>query len=155
MRIQLLQQEIFQDLLIWYLKHIGGNKELVIHASESIFHHLLSLSCAEQDADRWIIPRLHLVLLIVGHIRVELAQVLMRKLLVLQFDDDAAMQYAVVEHQVRVVILVIDNNPFLASLKAEALAQFEDEILQMTDQRIFQVLFIHNFLRFQWLETQR
>ena len=48
----------------------------------------------------------------------------MRKLLVLQFDDNTTMQNAIVEHKVGVIILVIDNDALLASLKTKAFAQF-------------------------------
>ena len=73
----------------------------------------------------------------------------MRKLFVLQFNDDTAMQYAIIEYKVGVVILVINNDSLLASLKAEAFASFEDKLLKMTYQRIFQIVLIHCFLRFQ------
>mgnify|MGYP005853319867 CR=1 FL=1 len=46
----------------------------------------------------------------------------MRKLFVLQFNDDTAMQYAIIEYKVGIVILVINNDSLLASLKAEAFA---------------------------------
>lgn len=43
------------------------------------------------------------------------------------------MQNAIVEHKVGVIILVIDNDALLASLKTKAFAQFEDKLLQMGD----------------------
>ena len=73
----------------------------------------------------------------------------MRKLLVLQFDDNTTMQNAIVEHKVGVIILVIDNDALLASLKTKAFAQFEDKLLQVSDKRILQILFIYNLLCFQ------
>ena len=57
----------------------------------------------------------------------------MRKLLVLQFYDDTTMQNAVVEHKVGVIIPVIDNDALLASLKAKAIAEFEDKLLKVSD----------------------
>ena len=57
----------------------------------------------------------------------------MRKLLVLQFDDNTTMQNAIVEHKVGVIILVIDNDALLASLNTKAFAQFEDNHLHVSD----------------------
>lgn len=73
----------------------------------------------------------------------------MREFLVLHLNDDAAMQDAIVEHKVGIVILVVNDDALLTSLKAEALAKFKDELLQVIDNRILQVMFTHNFLCFQ------
>ena len=92
---------------------------------------------------------MHLVLLIVGHISIELSKVLMREFFVLQFDDDTTMQNTIVEHKVGVIILVIDNDALLASLKAETLTKLKDKLLKMANQGILQIVFIHYFLRLQ------
>ena len=59
---------------------------------------------------------MHLVLAIMRYVCVELSEVLVGELLVLQFYDYAAMQYAVVEYKVGIVILVVDDDALLASL---------------------------------------
>ena len=53
----------------------------------------------------------------------------MRELIILQLYDDSAMQNAIVEHEVGIIILVVNNNPLLTRLKAKALAQFKDKLL--------------------------
>lgn len=87
---------------------------MVIHSGKSILNHLLSLSCAEQDAYRWVVAWLHLMLPIVRHACVKLPEVLMRELLVLQFNDYTTMQDAIVEHKVWVVVLVVNYDALLA-----------------------------------------
>lgn len=153
--LQLFQQKLLQCFLVGQLKHIGRNEEVVIHAGKGILHHLLALARAEQDADWRVVARLHLVLAIMRYVCVELSEVLVGELLVLQFYDYVAMQYAVVEHKVGIVILVVDDDALLASLEAEALAEFEDELLQVADKRIFQVMLVNNFLRLQSKKLER
>ena len=97
----------------------------------------------------------HFVLAIMRYVCVELSEVLVGELLVLQFYDYAAMQYAVVEHKVWIVIFVVDDDTFLASLEAEALAEFEDELLQVADKCILQVMLVNNFLRLQSKKLER
>lgn len=114
-----------------------------------------AFACAEQDADWRVVARSHLVLAIMRYVCVELSEVLVGELLVLQFYDYAAMQYAVVEHKVGIVILVVYDDTFLASLEAETLAEFEDELLQVADKRILQVMLVNNFLRLQSKKLER
>ena len=48
----------------------------------------------------------------------------MRELLVLQLDDDTAMQNTVVEQEVWIVVLIVNYNALLTSLQTETLAEF-------------------------------
>lgn len=112
----------------------------------SVLHHLLSLACAEEDADWRVVAGAHLVLAVMRDVCVELSEVLVREFLVLQFYDYAAMQDAVIKHEVGIIILVVNDNAFLAGFEAEALAEFEDELLQVTDKRILQVVLVNHVL---------
>lgn len=122
---------------------------MVVHAGEGVFYHLLALSSTEQDANGRIVAGAHLVLAVMRNVCVELSEVLMRELLVLQLYDDTAMQNAVVEHKVGIIVLVVNDNALLAGLEAEALAEFEDELLQVSYKCILQVMLIHDILCFQ------
>lgn len=59
------------------------------------------------------------------------------------------MEDAIVEHEVGIVVFIIDDDTFLARLKAEPFAKFKNEFLYVVNQGIFQIMLIHNFLRFQ------
>ena len=59
------------------------------------------------------------------------------------------MQNTVVEYEVWIVVLIVNYNALLTSLQTETLAEFEDELLQVSDKSILQVVLIHNFPRFQ------
>ena len=56
------------------------------------------------------------------------------------------MQNAVVEHKVGIIILVVNDNTLLSRLKAEALAKFKNELLQMTDESFLQVMLVNYIL---------
>ena len=100
------------------------NEEMVVHAGEGVFYHLLALSSTEQDANGRVVAGAHLVLAVMRNVCVELSEVLMRELLVLQLYDDTAMQNAVVKHKVGIIVLVVNDNALLAGLEAETLAEF-------------------------------
>ncbi len=99
---------------------------MIVHAGEGVFYHLLALSSTEQDANGRVVAEAHLVL---------------------QLYDDTAMQNTVVEHKVGIIVLVVNDNALLAGLEAEALAEFEDELLQVSYKCILQVMLIHVFYR--------
>ena len=58
-----VMQELFEGSLVWQLEHVGGDEQVVIHTCDGIFHHLLTLAGAEQDANGRIVAFVHLVLL--------------------------------------------------------------------------------------------
>ena len=56
------------------------------------------------------------------------------------------MQNAIVEHKVGIKVLVVNDNTFLSRLKAETLAKFTNELLQMTDESFLQVMLVNYIL---------
>lgn len=53
----------------------------------------------------------------------------MAEFVVFEFYDDVAMEDAVVEDEVGKVVAVVNDDAFLAGLKTEAIAEFEEEFL--------------------------
>ena len=49
-----------------------------------------------------------------------------------------AFEYAMIENQVNIEILVVVSHPFLTCHKAETTPQFEQELLQVVNQSLFQ-----------------
>ena len=45
-----------------------------------------------------------------------------------------AFQYPVIRHQIDKEILIVNQYPFLSAFKTETLPQFQDKLLNMTDQ---------------------
>lgn len=75
-------------------------------------------------------------------VEVQLAGVLGLELALLQVDDDERAQPQVVEQQVDVEILVADVEAVLPADEGEALAELEQELLQMTDELGFEFAFL-------------
>ena len=75
-------------------------------------------------------------------VEVQLAGVLGFELALLQVDDDERPQPQVVEEQVYVEILVADVEAVLPADEGEALAEFEQELLQMADEFGFELAFL-------------
>ena len=121
---------------------------MVVHARQRVFHHFLAALGAKQDAHGRIVAVVHLVFAVIGHVGVELPEIFVVELVILQLDNHIAMQNPVVEHQVGIIILVVDDDALLPCLKAEPLAQLHDKLLQMVDECLLQVFFFNDILRF-------
>ena len=76
----------------------------------------------------------------VVHVHLHLAQVLVRELANFQVDHHIAPQQAVVEHQVNVKVVVVKREPLLPGFKQKALAQLQQEMLQLVDDGHFQLV---------------
>jgi len=72
-------------------------------------------------------------------VNLHLAEVLMRGFVELEVDDDVAAEEAVVEDEVHEVVVLIEGEALLAGLKEEAFAEFEEEVLQATDDGLLEV----------------
>ena len=44
--IKFILEEFLQRGFVWQLEHVGRDKELVVHAGKSVFHHLLAFAGA-------------------------------------------------------------------------------------------------------------
>ena len=64
------------------------------------------------------------------------------------------MQDAVIEHQIWIVVFIVDDDATLSGLETEALAKFQKEILKVGDKSIFQVTFCQYILRFEPQELE-
>ena len=77
----------------------------------------------------------------ITHVHIHLPDVLMLHGILLQVYQHKAFQYAVVEHEVYMVVAVGDGQRVLASYIGESLAQFQQECLQVVYQPLLQVAF--------------
>ena len=109
---------------------------------------------AEQNADGRIVAFGHHVDSIPTDVSVELAEVLMAEAFELEFDQHVAFENAVIEHQVDKEMLVADQDAFLASFKAEAMTEFQQEVLQLVDELLLQMRFAHHLGRLQTEELE-
>ena len=63
------------------------------------------------------------------------------KLAELEFDRHQPAEASVVEEQVEIVLLVVDRDPLLPGDKGEIAPHFQDERLQLAEDRLLHVLF--------------
>ena len=75
-----------------------------------------------------------------AHIHIHLPDILMRKLLCFQVDQNETLEQVVIEDQINVEMGCFRTDTKLASDKGESLAQFQQELLQPIDDRGFQGL---------------
>lgn len=114
---------------------IAGDEELDAQArSGELDVHAVTLA-AQDNADGRMVAVLDGVRLPPVEIEVHLPGVALLEGANLQVDQHMAAQAAVVEHQVNVVVLSADGDTPLPRLEAEPFAQFEEETLQVVEQR--------------------
>ena len=101
----------------------------------------------QQQADGWVVVRLHHFVLVVVHVEVQLRGILVAKTIYLQIDNDVALQDAVVENKVGLEIVLINENSLLTRLKAEAAPHLQQEGLKVIQYIRFQLCFRIDFLR--------
>ena len=103
-----LFEESFHFLLLRHLHGVAGDEELVRQIAEGEFDEGFVLAGAEEDADGRLVAGRHFVLLVVGDVGVELAEVLVGKGGGLQLHEDVALEHAVVEDEVHEEVLFAD-----------------------------------------------
>ena len=59
----------------------------------------------------------------------------------LDVNDDVTLEDTMIEDEVRLEVVGVDKNAFLAGLKAKAIAHFQQELLHMVDDGFLQVRF--------------
>ena len=129
-------------LLGGQLQHILREEQSLVNVRRDVFGQFPADFRAHQDADRRIVPFRHHALAVVFHVDAELHGVRTVEFLRLQLDEDVAFQDAVVEDEVDALVGVVDQDLLLPSLKTEAGAHFEDEILQVVADPLFQVVLL-------------
>jgi hypothetical protein len=100
-----------------------------------VFHDLIVLAAAEQNADAWVFVRALAVPVERLQIKGQLAHVLGFKAAGLQFKRHQALQVAVIEEQIEFEILVAHLHTHLFADKGKAVAKLHQEFAQITQQR--------------------
>jgi len=96
----------------------------------------------------------HFVFLVVADVAVELAEVFVLEGIVFQFDQHVALEDAMVEDEIDEEVFAADQQAFLPGFEAEAVAEFEQEVLQPVEQRVFALAFAHHFARLEAEELE-
>ena len=120
--------------------------------SKGVFGHEAVLVLAEDQADGRLVGRVAQP--VVHHVAVEvhLAGVLGLEGAFLQVDDHEAAQAQVVEQQVDVEVLLADVEVILPPDEGEALAEFQQELLQVGQQAGFQFALVEGLFEREEVE---
>ena len=103
------------------------------------FDVLIVLSRTENQSNRRFLSGATFIPLEPGQIKLHLAFVRRFEIAYLELYGHQAAQLAMIEQQVKVIILVIDLHPFLASDEAKAGSEFENEGLDFPKNRGLQI----------------
>lgn len=121
---------------------------------QSQVHQRVFLAFTENDADGGFLKVLPHMAVVVVDVHLHLAKVLMGQLVGLQVNQHIALQQAVVEHKVDIVVLLVEGEPLLTFLEEEAFAKLQQERLQLADDGFLQFRLCIGFFRSQAQELQ-
>src|SRR5262245_47959780 len=100
-------------------------------------NHSIVFRTTEDQADRFVLSRLHHVFSGIVQIEIHLPGVGMSKFPDLKINHNKALQPSVEKQEVHMVPFVADANALLSCDERESIAKFEQEPLQVTNERIF------------------
>ena len=124
-------------------------EELRIGERCKILSRLFAYARTEKDADWRIVAHRHLILAVIRHVERQLRNVLVVELLRLEFNEDMAFEYAMVEYEVDPFVDIVDENVLLLILKAESCPHLSNEVLEIVENSPLKIRFVPIPLRFQ------
>src|SRR5437899_778669 len=125
-----------EALLVGKSEAVLAGEDLARQAFEGVAGDGLVLLRAEDQADGRVLARLHPVIAGIVEVEVHLAGIGVGELADLEVDDDQAPEPAVEEEEVDPVPLVTDAQAALAADEGELAAEFQQEGLEMVDERL-------------------
>ena len=143
-----------QFFLGWHVGHILRSVDLCVAFRQGVTYEHVALVGTEQDADRWIVTFVHLLAGVVVDIHLHLADVLMGEIFCFEIDQDETFQDIIIKHEVDVEMSAFDIEMFLPSNEGKASAKFKQKLLQMIDERLFEIGFIEMLVLRQIEEFQ-
>ena len=141
-----LFEECFHGGFVRHFHGVAGDEELIGDVSEGELDKGFVLAGAEEDADGWLVAGCHFVLFVVGDVGIELAEVFVAEGLGFQFNEDVALEHAVVKHEIDEEVFASNEDAFLPGFEAEAVTHFQEKLLKAIKQRVFEVGLAHGLL---------
>ena len=120
---------------------------MLAFAEHGVFGDGVIALAAQNQPDGRVVVGAAFVFFIHAHIHVHLAHVLVGELVHFKVDQQKAFEMKVVEHQIDEVVAVIGADALLAFDEGKALAQLQQELLQVGDDALFEVAFLPGFIR--------
>ena len=126
------------EILLWKDSLILGGEHLVGEIVERVVGLCCSLFGAENESDWRVLAWLHPVLAGVVQIEVHLPSVRVTELAHLEVNNDQAAQAAVKEDEIYTKPGVVDTKPGLAAEEGKIIAQLQEEVREVLDERLLQ-----------------
>lgn len=124
------------------IEHILRGKYLAVVLGERIFDDGVALVRTEDDADGRVVALVHLLAGVVVDVHLHLPDVLMGEIARFEVDKDKAFQNIVIEHEIDVKVPPVEVDVLLPCNEGEAAPEFQEEFLQVVDERLFEVGFV-------------
>lgn len=107
--------------------------------AQGVLHHGIVLVRAKDHTQRRVVAFGSTLAVVVVHIELDLAEIAMSQLADLEIDEHIALEHRVIEDQVDIEMVAVDGDTLLARHECKTLAQFEQESLQVVDERLLQL----------------
>ena len=117
----------------------AGKDALFLVGAEGVFDHSIVFIGAEDQAERGLVTRGKPLAVEIIDIELELAKVLMGEFANLQIKQHITLEHGMVKDQIDVEMVAVEGEALLAGDKGKALAQFEQEGLQLAEEGGFQL----------------
>lgn len=143
-----------QFFLRQHIVHVFHRVDLAVVLRQHHTHQRVALCRAQQQADGWVAPRRHLCPHVVVHIHLNLPDVLMGQVAGFQIDQHKAFQDKDVEEEINIKVPAVDVEVFLSRHEGKAASLLQGNLLQMIDERLFQLRFVVMLVRRQVQKLQ-
>lgn len=140
--VEFVVEEAGEDGFVGEVELVFADEKVFVHSGGGVLDEGVVLFGDEEEADGRVVVLAGDFGAVVVEVGVELARVLVAEGTDLEFDEDVALEDAVVEDEVDEEVVVADEESLLAGFEAEAVAEFEEEGLEVIEEGGFEFLLL-------------
>ena len=118
---------------------VAGGEDGLLVFGEGVFDHGVVLVGGEDEAKGGVVVGGAALAVVVVDVELELAEILVGELADFEVDEDVALEDGVVEDEVDVEVVAFEGEALLAGEEGEAVAEFEEEGLEVGDEGALQI----------------
>ena len=115
---------------------------MAVVLGKSVFDDGVALVRTEDDADGRVVALVHLLAGVVVDVHLHLSDVLMGKIARFEVNEDEAFQDIVIEYEVDMEVPPVEVDVLLPCDEGEAAPEFQEEFLQVVDERLLEIGFV-------------
>jgi hypothetical protein len=121
------------------LEEVFPDEEILVHAGRGIFDEGFILIGNEEDSDGWVVQVFADFGAVVVEVGIKLAGILVGEGSDFQLNEDVAFEDAMVEDEIDKEVFLADEDALLAGLEAKAMAEFEEEAVEVVEKGGFEI----------------